>query len=137
MPIRSKVILVRYTRGGGWIYIGKGGSHEAFFNEHGKQIHSRLVGKGGRKNVFGRVIKTYDSDKTKKRKLLQKYKYLMPLDDAMRKQIEPLRKPYPKKCVDSMAHHVPDDQSGEGGMTPTSTLHSTVTKGKDKNIYEL
>ena len=32
------------------------------------------------------------------RDLLSKYKYLMPLDKEMREQIEPLRKPYPKRA---------------------------------------
>ena len=67
-------------QGGNWAFIGTGGSNEAFYNDQGKRIHSRLVGKGGIKNVFGRNIATYDSDKTEKRKLLPKYKYIFPLD---------------------------------------------------------
>lgn len=50
-----------------------------------------------------------------------KHRYLMPLDDEMRKQIEPLRKPYPKR-VRSVAGDTPADQAGEGGSTPTRTL---------------
>ena len=50
-----------------------------------------------------------------------KYRYLMPLDDAMRKQVEPLRQPYPKRDrgeTDSAA------QSNEqtGGASPTLSL---------------
>jgi len=53
-----------------------------------------------------------------------KYRYLYPLDDAMRKQIEPLRQPYPKREQAAGAADVaPDDQSGEGGLIPTPPLH--------------
>lgn len=48
-----------------------------------------------------------------------KHKYLMPLDKEMRKQILPLSKPYPKRAG-SIADDAPDNQSGEGGSTPTS-----------------
>jgi hypothetical protein len=105
---------------GNWVYIGTGGSREAFYNEQGKRLHSRRVGKGGVKSIFGQVVKVYDSDKIERRKLKPKYKYLYPLDDAMRKQIEQLRKPYPKRQKDSSEPL--DDQSKEGGAAPTLTL---------------
>lgn len=50
-----------------------------------------------------------------------KHRYLMPLDDKMRKQIEPLRKPYPKR-VRGVASDTLGFQPGEGGATPTRTL---------------
>jgi len=52
-----------------------------------------------------------------------KHKYLYPLDKAMRKQIEPLRQPYPKR-VPSDTSDTPGHHPGEGGATPTGTLHS-------------
>jgi hypothetical protein len=52
---------------------------------------------------------------------VEKYRYLMPLDDAMRKQIEPLRKPYPKRAG-SIGSDAPGLQPGEGGANPTSAL---------------
>jgi len=52
-----------------------------------------------------------------------KHKYIMPLDAAMRAQIEPLRKPYPKRVrgvdSDTSANH-----AEEGGANPTRTLSS-------------
>jgi len=50
-----------------------------------------------------------------------KHRYLMPLDDEMRKQIEPLRKPYPKR-VRSVDSDTTGSQPVEGGATPTRTL---------------
>lgn len=52
-----------------------------------------------------------------------KYRYLMPLDKEMRKQIESLRKPYPKRetSIDSDAA---DFQSAKGGASPTVSLQT-------------
>lgn len=50
--------------------------------------------------------------------LVGKHRYLMPLDDAMRAQIAPLAKPYPKRAKDQAASH-PD---ALGGETPTRAL---------------
>jgi hypothetical protein len=50
-----------------------------------------------------------------------KHKYLMPLDEAMKSKIEPLRKPYPKRAGSSSVEH--SDSIGEvGGSTPTPAL---------------
>jgi hypothetical protein len=53
-----------------------------------------------------------------------KYRYLYPLDSAMREQIAPLAKPYPKRdsCAASKDSVVPGHQPGEGGATPTAAL---------------
>jgi hypothetical protein len=58
------------------------------------------------------------------RPMLPKYRYLMPLDDEMRKRLEPLRQPYPKRAgsIDSDAPAVPSRI--EGGATPTPALHA-------------
>ena len=111
-------------QGGNWIFIGTGGSNEAFYNKQGERVHSRLVGKGGVKNVFGRNIRTYDSDTTTKRKLEKKFKYVYPLDDEMRKQIEPLRQPYPKRQTGGRGEIDNASQSNEktGGASPTRPL---------------
>lgn len=50
-----------------------------------------------------------------------KYRYLMPLDDAMRKQIEPLRKPYPKRGLGE-TDNAPQSNEETGGASPTSPL---------------
>ena len=47
-----------------------------------------------------------------------KYKYFMPLDDEMRKLIEPLRKPYPKRDKQAIGSY----QEHSGGAAPTVTL---------------
>lgn len=54
-----------------------------------------------------------------------KYRYLMPLDDAMRAQIALLAKPYPKRQptrAEGVASDTPSFHDGEGGAVPTSAL---------------
>jgi len=51
----------------------------------------------------------------------RKYRYLYPLDREMRRRIEPLRRPYPKR-VRGDTSDTPGCQPGEGGATPTRTL---------------
>jgi len=50
-----------------------------------------------------------------------KYRYLYPLDDEMRKQIEPLRKPYPKRGRGE-TDNAPQSNEATGGASPTRPL---------------
>lgn len=50
-----------------------------------------------------------------------KHKYLHPLDDAMRAQLAPLAKPYPKRASEPTSVGA-GDQPVQGGATPTRTL---------------
>jgi hypothetical protein len=50
-----------------------------------------------------------------------KHRYLMPLDEAMRAQIAPLAKPYPKRAKEQDCGH----PLRLGGATPTRTLQSS------------
>lgn len=80
-----------------WLYVGKTASDFAVIGKNGKRWHSRMVSTSGYKTVFGvrkKVIKPSDGERIV---LPGKHKYLYPLDDAMRKQIKPLAKPYPKR----------------------------------------
>lgn len=92
----------------GWLYSGKQqGQTEYLWN--GRQWHGRSVTASGRGTTRG----------LPKVKVSGKHLYLMPLDDAMRVQIEPLRKPYPKR--EKQATDVP---TSSGGAAPTLTLQN-------------
>lgn len=95
---------------GGWVYIGsmKGVPSLRFMGKvwHAKALRTSYP---GLKHSDIRVEKVPAGDK---------HKYLMPLDDAMRAQIAPLAKPYPKRAKDQAASH-PD---ALGGETPTRAL---------------
>lgn len=87
------------------------GSH---YIVEGKLMHGRSVRSkwGSDKNIP--VEWSYAGD-------MSKHKYLFPLDDAMRKQIEPLRKPYPKR-ERGETDNAPDTNQETGGASPTRSL---------------
>jgi len=98
-----------------WLYAGLSqGSEKVWYK--GKWVHKRTVD-----SMYGH----HKGFKTKKTK--GKHTYLMPLDAEMRLQIEPLRKPYPKRAG-SIVADVPEVHSGEGGAEPTPALHSIEAK---------
>jgi hypothetical protein len=104
---------------GNWVYVGLGSGSIEYFHD-GRWKHNREITSG----AFGRSRK-YDPSLLPKRKTLGKHKYLYPLDDAMRKQILPLSKPYPKRAA-SIENDAPALQRDEGGEIPTAALHSST-----------
>ena len=74
-----------------------------------------------KRGVIGALINILADPQSSPREKTFKHKYLMPLDDEMRKQIEPLRKPYPKR-VRSVDSDTATVQVAEGGANPTRTL---------------
>ena len=95
---------------GNWIYCGKSQpQQEVIYN--GRVMHKRTANA-----LFGTIKGMAKSQ------IFWKHKYLMPLDDEMRKRILPLSKPYPKR-VGSDTQDTAGVQSAEGGSIPTPTLH--------------
>lgn len=94
---------------GNWIYCGKSSPQAAVIFQ-GKVMHKRTA-----QEKFGGI------EGMKKSAVTSKHKYLMPLDNEMRKRIMPLAKPYPKRASsessDTSAFH-----AGKGGATPTDAL---------------
>jgi len=101
----------------GWVYVGQTSPSYEF----------RLNGKRLQKRAYTGIM--FDGAKMElppgatRISVPGKHKYLMPLDDAMRAQIAPLAKPYPKRlcAVTSTPDGTPDRV---GGATPTTALHS-------------
>jgi hypothetical protein len=106
---------------GNWIYNGQSAPSVEYIGSDGKRWHARMVKKQGWTTVQGKRRKTLTPDQCTPVKKPGKHRYLMPLDKAMRKQIIPLSKPYPKRAQ-SIDADAPDFQSGEGGSTPTCAL---------------
>ncbi len=77
-----------------------------------------MVSKDGRIKVQGVYRSCWRTDQCVPVDRPGKHRYLMPLDDAMRAQIAPLAKPYPKRAKDQDAEH----PSALGGESPTRTL---------------
>lgn len=104
---------------GGWTYLGANEYRAYRVNGemiHPKSLHDRY-GKGGQSIPWLRANVDPQAERVANG---LKHKYVYPLDDAMRAQIAPLARPYPKR-----AKH-PGDAAGvqpeEGGSTPTRTL---------------
>lgn len=85
---------------GNWVYNGQGDAAK-FYTIRGKLTHPRSIGaKGLVQNIHG--ARQIDANATVV-DVPGKHRYLMPLDDEMRKQILPLSKPYPKRVKQAMA----------------------------------
>lgn len=91
---------------GNWIYCGDSPQTIELFVK-GRWVHWR----------GGFYEKT---ERTPRRVMPGKHRYLMPLDDEMRQRILPLSKPYPKRAKDQES----EVHSDLGGETPTRTLQT-------------
>lgn len=107
-----------------WLYAGQSAASSMYKDNSGKLWHERMISPSEVKRVFGKYRAVLKPVQCQRIKMPGKHRYLMPLDDEMRKRIEPLRKPYPKRATsiagDALATH-----AGEGGSTPTVALSST------------
>ena len=107
---------------GNWIYTGRQPATIEYIAPDGKQWHGRMVSKDGKKKVQGKYRKVWRIDQCTPVEKQGKHRYLYPLDEAMKRKIEPLRKPYPKRAGSSLAEH--SDSIGEvGGSIPTPALN--------------
>lgn len=98
-----------------WIYSGQSAPNYEW-RLNGKRLNKRAYTGSN----FGAPKMAVPSGAVKVA-LKGKHRYLMPLDDDMRKKIEPLRKPYPKR-VRSVDSDTSTDQVEKGGASPTRTL---------------
>lgn len=94
-----------------WVYAGVSETHAYRVNgimEHPKSLHSRY-GKGGQSIPWLRA----NVDPAAERVIAgMKHRYLMPLDDEMRKQVVALSKPYPKREKQAAAGDHPERRRG-------------------------
>ena len=102
-----------------WIYVGVAGPRR-LPKIKGKFIHERSL------SVLVKQGKVKRSD-CEWVPAQPKYKYLFPLDDLMRKKIEPLRKPYPKRAG-SKENVASGFQSEEDGANPIPALQNFTGK---------
>lgn len=109
---------------GGWLYHGETSATYKYRDARGRTWHNRQVGRDGTRRQYGmlRVVpRLADCERVLEK---PKHRYLYPLDDAMRAQLAPLSRPYPKRPqhpADAVA-----DQATEGGSTPTRTLQEAA-----------
>ncbi|MGD8501165.1 MAG: protein Mom, partial [Phycisphaerales bacterium] len=83
---------------GNWIYTGQTGKDFRAIDRSGREWHSRQVSRTGVKRQYGEARAVPRLEDCKIVPLEGKHRYLYPLDRAMRRQIAPLAKPYPKRA---------------------------------------
>ncbi|GLK86673.1 Mom family adenine methylcarbamoylation protein [Ancylobacter defluvii] len=102
---------------GGWIYEGPMESHGFIVKgvfQHARSIGSRY-GTGSQRLSWLQA----NVDPTARKVVgLVRHKYLMPLDETMRRQVAPLSKQYPKRAKQATDEH----PSSGGGAAPTRAL---------------
>lgn len=116
---------------GGWIYAGVTIAADEYLingvRMHGRALRStRSTHRNGEalaKNVQDWARRFVDPN-IRKIAGSSKHRYLMPLDEEIRRRILPLSKPYPKKRAGSIDVDASGPQPEEGGSTPTPALHS-------------
>jgi len=109
---------------GNWVYSGVGTQDKRArpYRKHGRVFHWRTVAgelskRGKPSTVEAAVSLGYEPLEQS-----PKHRYLMPLDDAMRAQIQPLSKPYPKRVKQAMAGVQPEQRRGSTDPhAPSST----------------
>lgn len=106
---------------GNWVFVGDTSKTVEYIAPDKKRWHSRMISVTGKKKVYGKVRPVWKPSQCEPITCPGKHKYLMPLDAEMRAQIEPLRKPYPKR-VRSVDSDTAATHAAEGGAIPTRTL---------------
>ena len=106
-----------------WVYEGLCGvGSQAAYIINGEKLHNKTVYDRYGTRAYDQIKKIHPTMELFYTK--GKHKYLLPLDAAMREQIAPLAKPYPKST------RVKKQDSGHpselGGAVPTDTLHSST-----------
>lgn len=104
-------------QGANWIYTGASASGREYLHE-GRWKHSREVTCG----AFGGQRAVPDYQRLPSRMTAGKHRYLLPLDDAMRAQVAPLAKPYPKRSPCAGTSTRDGTPVAVGGATPTPAL---------------
>ena len=107
-----------------WIYVGSAGYHS--YRIRGKLMHPKSI-----HSTYGHEslnwLRQHVDPMVERVETAPKHKYLLPLDKKMAKQIEPLRKAYPKRYTSagSADSCTAGFQPAGGGASPT-TAHQLL-----------
>jgi len=86
---------------GNWIYLGRTAASRRYIDPEGRIRHDRNISTSGFKSIFGRTTLVPPRDICIPIELPGKFRYAMPLDKAMRRQLLPLAQPYPSRINSS------------------------------------
>lgn len=113
-----------------WVYAGTTKPGRIGFIVNGDKVHTRTIGlKPGGVQSLEWVRNHLDRNATEWGGTL-KHRYLYPLDRAMRRQIEPLAQPYPKRetCGQGEIDSAPGANPETGGASPTCPLLQPIER---------
>lgn len=109
---------------GNWVYTGQSSESTVYIDKKGHEYHARNIGTYTGKDKHG--VKKYNrKDMVREEKRPGKHRYLYPLDRAMRKQITPLARPYPKRETCG--------QSVEGDTSAPTEGESSILSGRSND----
>ena len=108
---------------GNWIYTGQTPPSEKFISPDGRAWHGRQVTSTGISVQYGSRRYAPKRSECVRIELRGKYRYLFPLDAAMRAAVEKLRQIPPMRAGSIVANALAD-QAREGGANPTPALQS-------------
>jgi len=107
---------------GGWLYLGN--SEQSYIRVRGKIEHPRtLYDRFGRNGQSIPWLRQHVDSRAERVPMAPKLKYVMPLDPAVRRNLDGKTLPYPKNAAEVTRSDTPGFQPGEGGATPTRPLH--------------
>ncbi|HKW00732.1 MAG TPA: hypothetical protein VJN96_12965 [Vicinamibacterales bacterium] len=104
----------------GWLYIGQTG-RESLIRLNGRLTHPRTVGSRYRTRSIEWLRQHVAADAGHVR-TLPKFRYVLPLDDSMRRQLAPRVQPYPRRGREAEGGR-PGDPLGRAGSSPSRPLH--------------
>lgn len=81
-----------------WFYTGQTSKDFYAIDRAGRRLHSRQVSSTGVKRQYGELRRVPRHDECEIVPVPGKHRYVLPLDKEMRRQLEPLAKPYPKRA---------------------------------------
>lgn len=109
---------------GNWVYAGRTTSSAMVKLLDGSLVDPRRFNGHGNKNAkWGKQPQKAMPAGAVVIKTPPKHRYLYPLDNAMREQIKPLAKPYPKRAA-SIDSDAAGHQPADGGARPTAALQT-------------
>jgi hypothetical protein len=117
-PVQSHVGGI--YQAGNWIYTGTTQPGQVFIDRAGRRWHPRQCSATGQKPQYGQMRYAPKMSECEKVPTPGKHRYVMPLDDAMRRRVVTLAQPYPKR--DRSRENAAAPPRAEGGGIPTRSL---------------
>lgn len=96
----------RIYQAGNWMYLGRTSPTRAYIDADGRIRHDRGVSRTGVVSIFGRQTLVPSADACVAIGLPGKFRYAMPLDKRMRRQLRLVARPYPTSLTSDLTRGV-------------------------------